>query len=147
MIGWVPALALLALAAPAAGTAGPPLEYPHLHATLFELRAERQEMVEARDEFGGHRVQALRAVEDAIVSLKLILRVKGDDVRGVNRNPDFYRRYKDHPHMRQALDDLRDARGELRDAKADIGNLRERGLRDINAAIEQIQVALRYARR
>src|SRR5688572_13498968 len=43
-----------------------------------ELRETRGELRNAREDFGGHRDKALRATDDAIASLKLLLRIKGD---------------------------------------------------------------------
>ncbi len=131
------------------GAAEPPerVRHPRLHAALYELREARQELSSARDDFGGRRDKALAAIDDAVGSIKVILRVKDDNIRGVDRDADFYRRYRNHPHLRQALRDLRDAREELRDARADFGPLKERALRDVNRAIDEIEALLAHVRR
>ena len=96
----------------------------------------------------GYKDRALGSIDDAMKSIQGILAVK--DVNtfvGVDRNPDFYKKYKDHPRLRAALDDLRDARDELRSAKADAGGLKERALEDIDVAIGDIQTLVRDRRR
>jgi hypothetical protein len=122
-------------------------EHPRLHAALHELIEARRELKGARHDFGGHRKKALAAVDDGIKSLRGILRVKGDRVPGVERGREFYKGYKDYPHLRRALRDLREAREELRSARGDFGGLKERGLRDMGRAARQIELAIKSARR
>ena len=116
--------------------------HPRLRAALFELREARRELQNAREEFHGHREKAHKAVEEAIVTLKLLLNIEGDNYPKLNREPDFYKHYHDHPRLRQALRDLREAHEELRKAGGDFHGLKERGLRDIHRAIEEIELAL-----
>ena len=123
------------------------LPHPRLHAALSELVSARQELADSGTGFGGHKAKALKAVDDAITSVKLILEVKGDDFRRVERKADFYRKYKTYPHLRQVMIDLREAREELRDAKGDFRGNKERALRDINVAMEQLKEALAFASR
>jgi hypothetical protein len=119
--------------------AQPPTDYPRLRAALQELREARKELDEARDTWPpGHKEQAMAAINSAIESLKIILAVRGEDFRGVHRNPDYYNRYPDHRRLRAALDDLRDARQELAGARANFGNQKERALRDIDTAMRHI---------
>ena len=121
--------------------------HERLHTALYELRAARQEIKDTKMDFGGHRAKALRAVDDAITSLKTILRVKSDDaIRRVDRKREFYRRFKDFPRLRQAVRDLRDARKELKESKTDFGGLKKRALGDIDRAVEQIDLALSKVR-
>jgi hypothetical protein len=113
--------------------------HPRLHAALAELREARRELRDCRDDFGGRRDKALAAIDDAVASLKGVLRVKGDDFRGLDRTPDYYKQFGNFPRCRAAIKDLREAREELRDAKADFGDLRERALRDVDLAIAQLR--------
>jgi hypothetical protein len=142
-------LAIFALAAltslPSTGAAQ--LRHRRLHTALHELREARAELRNSRDDFGGRRDRALKAADDAIESLKLLLRVKDDDVRGVGRDRDFYKRHKDHPRLRQALEDLRDARIELRGSDLQPADLRERTARGVNLAIDELQGLLDHIRR
>lgn len=142
----VPPFAFFALAAlaPASATAQERDRHPRLHAALTELREARKELVAATDNWPpGNKERALAAIDDAIKSVKTILSVKGDDFRGLDRGADYYKRFKDHPRLRSALQDLRDARDELRAAKADFGNMKERTLDDIEIAIGHIVALMR----
>jgi len=120
--------------------------HPRLRAALHELLKARGEVAGANHDFGGHRDKAVRAIDDAIASLREVVSVKGDVIPGVERKKEFYKSFNNHPHLRQALTDLRDAREDLRDTKADFGKLRERAQRDVNFAIEQVELLIKNAR-
>jgi hypothetical protein len=45
--------------------------HPHLRSALVELTAARNELKSAAHDFGGHRVEAMRAVDAAIKQLRL----------------------------------------------------------------------------
>lgn len=137
------ALAALALAFvfhPAPVPAQGKIDHPHLRAALHELRDARRWLERAEDNWPpGHKERALASTKDAIDTVKQMLAVKDvDSFRGVERRPDYYDRYRDHPRLRAALSDLRDARQELRSIKDDFGGLRERALDDIDAAAGDI---------
>jgi len=129
------------------GAAEPPLRHQHVRAALHELREARNELRNARGDFGGHRDKALRAIDDAEGSLKAMMRAWGEDFRGIDRNPDFYRRHRDFPRLRQTVEDLRSARDELRSARGDNDDLRFRAVRDVDYAVEQIGLVLKFAGR
>lgn len=122
------------------------VDYPRLRASLQEMRDARRALRDANDAWPrGYRERALQAIDDAIGSVKTILQVKDvDSFRGVDRNPDYYKRYRDHPQLRAALEDLREGRAELVAARADVGNLKEQALDDIDVAIGDILTLLRY---
>ncbi len=122
------------------------VDYPRLRASLQEMRDARRALRDANDAWPrGYRERALQAIDDAIGSVKAILQVKDvDSFRGVDRNPDYYKRYRDHPQLRAALEDLREGRAELVAARADVGNLKEQALDDIDVAIGDILTLLRY---
>jgi len=50
------------------------------------------------------------------------------------------------PHMRNALDELRAARGELDRAEADKGGHRVRAIELVDSAIAEVQAGMDYAR-
>lgn len=50
------------------------------------------------------------------------------------------------PHMRAALDHLRNARSELNAAVADKGGHRENAIRLVNEAIREVEAGIAYAR-
>ena len=112
------------------------------------MREARRALRDAEDAWPrGYRERALQAIDDAINSVKTILQVKDvDNFRGIDRNPDYYKRYRDHPQLRAALEDLREGRAELVAARADVGNLKEQALDDIDVAIGDILTLLRYNR-
>ena len=125
------------------------VDHPRLRAALHELREARAALKDAKDTWPpGYKERALASINDAMKSVQTILAVK--DVNafvGVERNQDYYTKYKDHPRLRAALDDLRDARDELRAAKADVGDLKERAQDDIDVAIGDIIVLIRHNKR
>jgi len=139
--------AMAALVGTAAAQRG--ADHPHLRAALHELREARAELKASRDAWpAGHRERAMRSIDDAIESVRTILAVKSlDDFRGVDRTPDFYKRFTDHPRLRAALQDLREARQELRASKADFRGKREKAVDDIDVAIGDILTLVRYKKR
>jgi hypothetical protein len=57
-----------------AAVAQAPVEHhPHIHAALRELREARRELKEANHDFGGHRLEALKATDHAIRQLEKAL--------------------------------------------------------------------------
>lgn len=58
--------------APAAASAPEP--HPHIRAALHELREARAELKTAAHDFGGHRVEALEATDQAIRQLEECLK-------------------------------------------------------------------------
>jgi hypothetical protein len=49
-----------------------------------------------------------------------------------------------HPHIRQALSELREARKELKEAAHDFGGHRKEAVEAVNVAIKQLEIALKY---
>ena len=45
--------------------------HPHIRSAVVELEAARQELKTAAHDFGGHRVEAMKAIDGAIRQLKL----------------------------------------------------------------------------
>jgi hypothetical protein len=48
--------------------------HPHIHRALEELRETRRELKDAAHDFGGHRAEALEAVDVAIRQLEVCLK-------------------------------------------------------------------------
>ena len=48
--------------------------HPHIHRALEELREAKKELKEADHDFGGHRAEALKAVDHAIEQLEKALK-------------------------------------------------------------------------
>jgi len=145
------ALAFAALLALTAGTANAQrkVDHPKLRAALHELREARSTVDSSRTTWPAeHRRRALRAIDDAIRSVGTILAVKDiKTFRGVDRKPEYYKRYTDHPRLRAALQDLREARRELREARADFRGKKEQAIDDIDVAIGEVLTLLRYKKR
>jgi len=139
-------LALVGFLTDPAGAQQKKVDHPKLRAALHELREARHALQEAKDTWPpGYKQRALASTEAAIESVRNILAVK--DVNtfvGVDRTPDYYKQYKDHPKLRAALHDLREAREELHAAKADFRGMKERALDDIDTAIGDILTLIRY---
>ena len=139
-------LALLAWQTPDAPAGGG--KHPHLHHALRELREARVELKGAAHDFGGHRVKAMEGIDAAIKQIDIALKAVGDNIKGTGKlDADFYKKYTHHPHIHHALHELKEARTELREAKHDFGGHREAALRDVNYSIEQLELALKFARK
>jgi hypothetical protein len=122
-------------------------EHQRLYDALAELREARAELRDSRGDFRGHKEKALAAIDDSIGSLKTMLRIRRDeDIPRLARGRDFYRAHRDYPHLRQAVKDLRMAREYLEGSRADFGELKERAMRDMRLAIEQIEAGLEERR-
>jgi hypothetical protein len=68
-----------ATAVPAAATPAPvptatPADHPEIHDALASLRHAREHLEHAAHDFGGHRVDALRATDEAIHQLEVCLK-------------------------------------------------------------------------
>lgn len=113
--------------------------HPRLHAALHELREAKRAIRDIPGPRDGKKRDLVMALDAASDSIKVILDIKDDNFKGIDRSPDFYKRYKDHPRLRAAMDSLRDAREELRDARANFGKNREQAMRATRYAMDQIQ--------
>jgi hypothetical protein len=149
--GFALTAAVVALAGAIPGPAGAQgkVDHPRLRAALHEMRDARQELKSARDEWPpGYQKRALQSLNDAIESVRKILAVKDvSTFRGVDRKPDYYKRYRDHRRLRAALDSVREAREELRSARADFRGLKDRALDDLDIAAGDIVVLIRSHKR
>lgn len=125
------------------------VDHPRLRAALHELREARAELKRAPDAWPpGYRDRAMDAIGEAIQSVRTILAIKDvETFRGVDRDPDYYKQYKNYSHLRAALADLREAREELRLAKADFGGHKEKAIDDIDVAVGDIVTLVRYQKR
>jgi hypothetical protein len=128
------------------GTAQAQPKHPALHRAVYELREARTELKESAHDFGGHREKALHAVDAAIGQIDKALVGAGDTVKGFRPkgDSDGFKKYKDHPHIRHALHELREAKGALENAKHDFGGHREQAIKDINIAMVQLEEVLRF---
>ena len=51
-----------------------PWHHPHLHQSLDALRVAKQDLIDARHNFGGHRDEAIRAIDAAMYHLDMCIR-------------------------------------------------------------------------
>jgi hypothetical protein len=63
---------------PAAAAPAPPERHPHIQEALAALRASKQDLEHAAHDFGGHRVEAIRAIDEAIHQLEICLKYDKD---------------------------------------------------------------------
>lgn len=123
--------------------------YHHLHHALWELRDAHKELREAKHDFGGHREKGLHDIDAAIKQIDIILRHPEGHVKGSPTRADLreeYRQYKHHPHLHHAVHELRHAERQLRETRHSFGGHKEAALRDIHAAIVQIELMLKHHR-
>ena len=146
LIGLTPVIVFTVFTAPAAGQG---VEHPRVRAALHEIREARNVLRTATDVYPPQeRERAMRGLENAMETLKTILAVRNvDDFRGVDRNPEYYNRFKDHPRLRAALEDVRDARDELRASKNDFGGLKDQAIDELDVAAGSIVVLIRRDKR
>jgi hypothetical protein len=121
-------------------------EHPRLHSALFEMRHARTDLKEAKHDFGGHRARAVAALDEAIIQVDKALKAVGDNIRGKPAGKDAYKGYANHPHIRHALGEAREARAELRAAAHDYKGHREKAVQALNEVIDQLEKALRFVK-
>jgi hypothetical protein len=71
-----PAAAPRAKPAPTAPV--PPEKHPQIHEALEALRSSKQHLEHAAHDFGGHRVEAIRAIDEAIHQLEICMQYDKD---------------------------------------------------------------------
>jgi hypothetical protein len=129
------------------GTATAAPIHPAMHHALFELQEAKSELKAAKHDFGGHRAKALEACDAAIKQIELALEAKGDAYKGLKgRDVGIYKKYNGiHPHINHAVVELREAVAEMKAAKHDFGGHKVQALKDTEFAIEQLELALKFA--
>ncbi len=121
--------------------------HPHLHHALNELKESQKELRGAKGNFGGHLDKALKDIRQAIDAIEDALQSAGDPFKGkVQRDANDYKKYAHHPHIHHALHDLREAKMELKNASHNFGGKRDVALREVNQAIDQLQLILKHAK-
>ena len=137
------AVAVVALV-PLAWSAPP--KHPHMHHALFEMREAHKELKAANHNFGGHREKALEALDAAAKQTEIALIAAGDPFGVFTPPPDIYRGYKNAPHLRHSVVEMREALKEMRGAGHDFGGHREKAIKDIEAAIVQVDHCIEFAK-
>jgi hypothetical protein len=133
---------LLVVASVGLVLASPP-DQPRMNAARADLQKARAQLVAAEHNKGGHRAKALSLVNQAIVAVQ-----RGIQFDRMNNHAQLATNVErssvpfDQPHMRQALEHLKDARNNLEAATADKGGYRVRAIQLINEAIEQVNLGI-----
>jgi hypothetical protein len=68
------AVVLLALAFPVTTPANPPEHHPEIRQAIAALRRAKEHMEHSDHDFGGHRIEAIRATDEAIRQLEFCLK-------------------------------------------------------------------------
>jgi hypothetical protein len=138
-----PAVVVLGLLAPGGAAAEP--KHPHIHRALFEMREAHRELKEANHNFGGHRDEALEALDVGIKQLEKALELSGDAYKGFVPPKGLYDDYKNHPHLRHSLVEMREALKELKEAAHNFGGHRERAVGALEVAIKETEKCVQAA--
>ena len=134
----------IALGLLAAGRASAEPKHPHMHRALHEMREAHKELKEARHDFGGHREKALEALDAAIKETIKALEAVGDEFKGWTPKKGAYDGYKNHPHLRHALHEMREAHKQLKEASNNFGGHKEKALKDLDLAIRQVEKCIEH---
>ena len=63
---------------PAPAAPAPPERHPRIREALAALHASKEDLEHAAHDFGGHRVEAIRAIDEAIRQLEICLKYDKD---------------------------------------------------------------------
>jgi hypothetical protein len=116
----------------------------HVLAALHEMREARGELKGAEHDFGGHREKAIRALDAAIEQTERMLKAVDVDPKVEGPDREIYKKYTNHPHLRHSLVELKEARTEIKEAGHDFKGHREKALKDLDFAIEQVEQCVKH---
>jgi hypothetical protein len=124
--------------------------FPHLDAALGFLKAADQQLKQGEPIFYGHRVNAIRHTESAIADLQKGINDYMAAHPGATRNeaipePPASEAGDKYPHMRGALQLLRQAETHLNEAARKFSGERVAGLEQTRAAIAEIELGMKEA--
>jgi hypothetical protein len=119
-------------------------QHRHLLASLYEIREAHAEVKKVPHDFGGHKEKALLALDAAAIQIEKALRAVDVEIKHTPPEPKFYDRYENHRHLRHALVEIKEAEIELREAKHDFKGHREKALRDLRHAHEQVELLIKH---
>jgi hypothetical protein len=138
VVSMVVGLPLLGSAPPVMAQEGP---FAHLEAAIYEMRESKLELKAER--FNRHRVEAVRDLDAAIAETEKAIKEAKIELRRYEGPKDpkvYYKAYRDFPHLRHAVVELREAKLEIERAKR-----REftRAIAAIDIAINRVEAALK----
>jgi hypothetical protein len=134
-------LPLLVGASWAAAQEGP---FAHLSSAIYEMREARAELKDER--FKRHREQAVKDLDAAIAETEQAVKDAKIELRryeGPKNAKEYYRAYKDFPHLRHAVIELAEAKKEIEREKRDNFG---RAIKAIDVAIGRVEEALKDAK-
>jgi hypothetical protein len=115
--------------------------FAHLSSALYEMREAKAELKEER--FKRHREQAVKDLDAAIEETEKAVKEAKIELRRYEgpKNPkEYYRVYKDCPHLRHAVVELVEAKKEIeREKRGDFG----RAIKSIDVAIARVEEVLK----
>jgi hypothetical protein len=123
-----------------------------LRKTIHQLRLVEKELAGADHDYGGHRVDAIRDVKAAIKQLRLALGEQpgkqkpktGKPGAGAKEPPP---QGQSNAVLREGISQLRVCRAELNAADHDYHGHRADAVKAIDAAIKQLEIALKYEKK
>ena len=121
-------------------------KYPHMHHAMESLREARKELDLSEDVFHGHKQDAIDHVEAAIKTIQKGLKEQSDEAALPATLPPARNLDDDHyPHVRHALERLKDAKTELEAADHIFAGHRDEAISHTDKAIKQLEDALHDA--
>ena len=120
-------------------------QHPKLHRAVFEMRQAHKELDSSGFDFGGHRAEALRALQAAYEQTELALKVVGEPYEGFEPPPNLYGPYANYPHLRHAKVEMGEAKKSLEQAVGLFGGHRVKAISDIKVAQAQVEACIANA--
>jgi hypothetical protein len=115
--------------------------FAHLTSAIYEMREAREELKAER--FKRHREQAVKDLNVAIDETEAAIREAKIELRRYEgpKNPkEYYKAYRDFPHLRHAVVELREAKKEIeREKRREFG----KAVKAIDVAIIRVEEALK----
>ncbi|MBC7933421.1 MAG: hypothetical protein H7Z38_22905 [Rubrivivax sp.] len=122
-------------------------DQPQMQSARTDLQKARAKLNAATADKGGHRNNALTAVNNAIAEINAGMRFdrrRRDESAGVLGVA--FASVGDQPRMKEALELLRSARSHLNNATADKGGHRAKAIEHVNKAIDEVEKGIEYDR-
>ncbi len=115
--------------------------YQHLASALYEMREAKGELKDER--FKRHREETIKDLDTAIEETEKALKESKIELKRFEapKEPkEYYKAYKDFPHLRHAVVELREAKKEIeREKRGEFG----RAVKAIDVAIVKVEEALK----
>jgi hypothetical protein len=121
-------------------------KFKHMHRALQALHDARKELDDAEDIFHGHKQDAIDHVEKAIHEVEMGLHEQNDEAAVPSLQSSAAQLDDDHfPHVRRALEHLKNAKEELGQAEEIFRGHRDEAISHTEKAMHQLEDGLRVA--